>query len=180
MATTFTVKVFVVLDGWESEATTVIVAVPLLCKLGIIESSRLVPAPLKVRCELLNKLVFDDLAVVVTVKIASALSVTPTGRLVESSSPIVMLVGRVNTGAAARAIQPLIASTISTATRCSSFLLDAKKFSAQVCCFPGKDIDFITIEFTTSKRHDLLDSFHGSSLIGVSFPSLSTNSHPQD
>ena len=82
MAVTLTVNVFVVLAGWESEAITVIVAVPLLCNPGIMESSRLVPAPLKVRCVLLNKLVFDDLAVVVTVKMATALSETPIGRLV--------------------------------------------------------------------------------------------------
>ena len=154
------------------------VAMPLLCTPGIIESNRLLPPPLKVKCELVSKLVFEERAVVVTVNIATALSETPTGRLVESSSPIVTLVGKVNVGPEARAAQTPIARTMSKMASRNNFLAGANKVSAPSCFSLRKDINFITIEFTASKRHDLLHSVHGSSFIGITFPGLSTKSSP--
>lgn len=110
MAVTVKENVFVTAAGWESEAITVIVAVPLLCVFGMIDSNRLAPDPLNARCALLIRLVFDDVAVVATVKICTLVSVTLTGRFVASSSPIVTDDGSVNDGAVALAVKLVIAS----------------------------------------------------------------------
>ena len=122
MKSTVKVKVFVVFAGWESLATTVITVVPYWCNLGWIESSRFVPEPVKARLELLIRLVFEDVAVVVTVNTATALSVTPISRSVEESSVTVGLVGTVNTGPAAWAAAPPKISNTRTVIRRNNLL----------------------------------------------------------
>ena len=81
------------------------------------------------RLELLIKLVFEEVAVVVTVNIATAASVIPTSTLVESSSVIVTLSGSVRTGPDARAAKPPKTSIMKTIVRRTN-LLACKRPSA--------------------------------------------------
>ena len=93
------------LEGWVSVAITVMVAVPYLCNPGLMIKRRFVPKPLNARLELLTRLLLEELAVVVTVKMGTVPSVTPTDMAVILSSPKVTVAGNVNVGAA-RALRP--------------------------------------------------------------------------
>ena len=79
---TFRVNELVDEAGWVSVAIKVMVVVPDLCNPGWRESRRLVPKPLNTRLALPTRLVFEELAVKLTLKMFTAdraLSLMTTG-----------------------------------------------------------------------------------------------------
>ena len=152
MNVTVKLKVLVVLAGWESVAMTVIVVVPDLSVFGVIERKRFVPEPLKERLALLTRLVFDEVALVTTVKMGTALSVTPTLISVEEFSATVTLFDSVSTGAAARAAIPPKASIVRTTLSRTKIFVDVRLL-APAKIIPDSDLEFIVFSLMAPKEH---------------------------
>lgn len=83
------------------------VAVPNLCKAGVIARNRVAPAPLTSRLASGTSVWFEDLAVIETANRAESASLTLKTMFVASSSGIVTDDGSVMTGAAAKAVMLL-------------------------------------------------------------------------